>query len=464
MIKKVLSVLLGISVVLAGVLWFLSSFKPVMSFFSVEEIDRLGKASGMTDCFWFGHYSENSGVNYAYPDTGANYWTSQFKLPAGAKLDFDGQFPHARHMSFNTYDELGQPADRLNDTMFTADNGSINPFVVGMRRDGKNRAYRFGVVPADVSAGANMAQRDAQRPPNTLYVPQDGKTVQLMYRIYVQDHGLTPKGGVELPSPRMTLANGTTVRGEDLCKSIVIKEHSLRDNRLTLESTQRILSLANSATPHHPAFATPQWTAFFNPQRTFSGVLKGTAFEWVRHLIGQQRKGGFYSTLDNTYMYAYVDRRFGDALVLEGQGPSTPKTRNADPVMQAGQLRYWSICKYRSLYDTAVDACVYDEQAPLDHQGKYTIVFSTPETRPTNARPECGVAWRPWGIGDGVANPHGGLILLRNMLPAPDFKHSIFAAEAEGTESEALGPYYPRPSYAMKAAFEARGCPVSTSN
>jgi hypothetical protein len=50
------------------------------------------------------------------------------------------------------------------------------------------------------------------------------------------------------------------------------------------------------------------------------------------------------------------------------------------------------------------------------------------------------------------------------MLPAPDFKQSIFAAQVEGTEAEVLGPYYPRPSYAMKAAFETRGCPVKASN
>ena len=32
--------------------------------------------------------------------------------------------------------------------------------------------------------------------------------------------------------------------------------------------------------------------------------------------------------------------------------------------MEAANLRYWSLCKYRSLADTAVDSCVYDEQVP----------------------------------------------------------------------------------------------------
>ena len=461
-IKKRWIAIFAIVLLVAGGLGLATFFKPVTFYIPVSEIDRMQIASGdLTDCFWFSSTYDKSLTNYAYPDSGANYWVTQFKLPAGARLDFDGEFPHARHMSFNSYDEIGQPVDRLNDTMIVPGKGSANPFLEGARRDARERAYSMHVEPADVHAGADMAERDATRPTNTLYVPAESDTVQLFLRIYVQDRGLTPKGGVALPHPTLTLAGGARVQGDALCRAIVIKEHSLRDIHLSMRAAKQLLSLNSELTHYHPAQPVPQWSAFFNQFLLVGSLLDGTSFEWVKRLINGKRKGGFYSTLDNTYMVSWVDNRLGDALVLQGRAPSTPKTFHGDPVMHYGQLRYWSICKYRSLYDTAVDYCLFDEQIPLNDKREYTIVFSAPEMRPVNARPECGVAWRPWGIGDGVDNPHGGLLVMRNMMPAPNFTQSIFATQVEGAEKQALGPYYPRSSYQAKAAFEARGCPVN---
>ena len=65
-----------------------------------------------------------------------------------------------------------------------------------------------------------------------------------------------------------------------------------------------------------------------------------------------------------------------------------------------------------------------------------------------------------WGVGDGIGNPHGGFVVLRHMLPAPNFKNSLWATQRPGDERQALGPYFPETSYEAKAAFEARGCPA----
>ena len=123
-------------------------------------------------------------------------------------------------------------------------------------------------------------------------------------------------------------------------------------------------------------------------------------------------------------------------------------------------LRYWSLCKYGSIADGAADDCVYDEQAPLDAGVRYTIVVSTPAARPANARPECGVAWMNWGVGDGIGVPHGGFLAFRHMLPSPNFKNSLWATQGLGDERRALGDCRPEATYEAKAAFEARSCPV----
>jgi hypothetical protein len=441
--------------------WYLKSSLIETVYPSVEEIDRVGKANGMTDCFWVSYVGAAGGFNFAFPDSaGANYWQSQFKLPAGSHLDIGGEFPHSRHLSFNVYDEIGQPVDRLNDFLITPNEGVVNPFIPGNARDKAERGYALKLLPADVVAGESLAERDKTRQGNTLLVPTDSELVQIMMRIYVPDKGLTVKGGVELPKARLTLADGKTLEGEALCKAIVVKEHIVRDRHMTREAVRRLTSLKSSTATYHPAQPEPEWKAFRNIGLAFSSLVDGTSLGWVKGLMSQERKGGFYSTLDNTYIYAYVDNRYGDVLTIQGKAPTTPATVKGDPLMQGAQLRYWSFCQDRSVYDTSTDQCVYDEQTVLNDQGEYLIAMSTPELRPSNATEACGVTWMPWGGGDGIDNLHGGLLLHRHMIAAPDFKESIFAIQAEGQEKQVMGPYYPRSAYVAKADFEARGCPV----
>lgn len=439
-----------------------SQFRPAVVRLSAAEIDAVALRTGLADCFWVGVVTPG-GFNLAYPDTAANYWTTQFRLPEGASLELSGEFPHARHLSFNTYDDEGRPVDRLNDIMMAPQAGATNPFVVGARRDASRRDYRLRVAQTALAAGTPMAEIDGRRPVNTIFAPQGSEPTQLAMRIYVQDQGLDAKAGVALPRPVMTLADGRTVQGEALCREIVIKEGAVRDVRMAREQNTTLLQLASSTSPYHPAQPDAPWAAFFNPPYVLTAFLVGTRFEGLRSLLGVKRKGGFYSTLDNTYMFAAVDRRFGDLLVLQGKAPTTPRTLAGTALMQAGQLRYWSLCKYRSLHDTAVDSCLFDEQVPLDAEGNYTIIVSAAEQRPGNARAACGVAWLDWGVGDGIANPAGGMLVYRHMLPAHDFTQSLFATREPGDEPAVLGVYYPKARYQSRAEFEARGCATPKS-
>ena len=168
-------------------------------------------------------------------------------------------------------------------------------------------------------------------------------------------------------------------------------------------------------------------------------MLINTLYEPIRARIDATRRAGFYSALDNVYMSTYVDKRYGETLVVRGQAPRTPRTHKGAATMDANvDLRYGSVCKYRSIADGAVDPCVYDEQVPADAAGRYAIVVSTPTARPSNARTECGVAWMDWGVGDGVGDPHGGFVALRHMLPAPAFKNSLWTTQRPGDDPPVL--------------------------
>ncbi len=429
----------------------LKRLRPSLEPVAKSEVERTNQQSGLHNCFWVGTVSPST-LNILFPDSGALYWASQVRLPTGSRLELEGRFPHARHISFNAYVD-GVPVDRLNDLMIPPLPGSSNPFLPGAARDVAQRDYRVGVVEAAASPD------QSSRAPGTLYVPQGETLHQLFYRVYVPDQGLDIQGGVALPEPVLTLADGRQVRGDELCRTVVVRDGAINDVRVSADTLREMLQVPGASSPYHPAQPVPVWNAFFNAPLAATTLLIGTPYEALRSFMDSTRRGGFFSTLDNTYMSSYIDNRFGEVLVLHAKAPSTPHTHAGQATMQPAQLRYWSLCKYRSLSDTAVDGCLYDEQVPTDAAGDYTIVVSTAANRPDNASRACGVAWLDWGtLGDGIGNPHGGFLVFRHMMPSADFDRSLFATQKPGQEQQVLGEYYPQSAYQSKADFEARGC------
>lgn len=430
---------------------------PAVVPFSAEEIDRVHAGKGLTDCFWTATLSRDT-FNILVPDLAVTYWIAQFKLPAGARMELKGQYPHARYMSFASYNPIGQPVDSLPDDRIAPDAGSANPFLAGAARSTARRDFTVQVRTRALQAGERLDE--AVRPANTLFVPTDEPTYQVWMRVYAADAGRGPKGGVELPRPVMTLADGSRVEGAELCRAYVVREAAVRDSRATKDGAREMFRIPGASSPYHPAGPAPvEWNAFYNPKLVVSSVLLRTPFAFIRSFFDKTRRAGFYATLDNAYMTTYVDNRFGDVLVIRGKAPRTPRTLHGEDVMATDiDMRYWSFCKGRSIADGATDSCLMDEQVPLDADGRYTIVVSPEASRPANARPECGVAWMAWGIGDGVDNPHGGYLAHRHLKPVDAFKTSLWATKSPGDERAVLGEYYPEVSYESRQAFEARGC------
>jgi len=97
-------------------------------------------------------------------------------------------------------------------------------------------------------------------------------------------------------------------------------------------------------------------------------------------------------------MTTCVDNRYGEAMVIQVKAPRTPHRFRGNATLDADvDLRYWSSRKGRSVADGAVASCLFDEPAPQDANGRYTIVASTEAARPLNARTEGGVAWMACG-------------------------------------------------------------------
>ena len=377
-------------------------------------------------------------VNVAYPDAGAMYWGSGYQALPGARIRIQGRFPHTRYMSFNVYDQAQRPLDAIADVEIEPDAGSSNPFLEGADRTLADRSYtvfiEFGPRPA----------RPEDRAPNTLYTGtgQNGTpnlNGTILYRTYVPDAGLDEAGGVPLPTVTYQ-PSSFGAAPESPCANVA---------RPPLPGINDQVAAAEETVPDPSRAADPPvW-------RKFTNLLDSVAFRFglnsdeTEELGGE---GGFLSNIHNAYVAADTSRDFGQVLVTRVRAPTFPDTRSGATVMPGGELRYFSMCQNHTLSQRFI-ACRTDDQSVVGADGFITYVISSPGERPVTATEECGASWIPWGPFQ------SGLLILRHMLPAPDFGEAIQLAEPD-EEVATMGAYFPVSTYYADAAAYDRevGC------
>jgi hypothetical protein len=385
-------------------------------------------------------------TNVLFPDDSAAYFSGAFASVPGTEIRITGRFPHARYASFNVYDASLRPVDGLADIAVEPKPGSTNPFREGADRTAQNRSYevRISYVP-----------KPEQRKPNTLYGAQGQGGLPnpvgvFTYRIYIPDEGRDQYGDVGLPTAEVVLAGSDAPVSPAVCNQVKKPTTTIVNDALAEMNSVEEAETEQSATGRNP----PRWRKFVNMLAalgvafTDNDVLNGAGQEELDEHGGE---GGFLSNLDNAYVSALVHRGYGQVLETRFRAPAFPDTRPGTPVMPGGDLRYWSVCQNDPMTQRYV-ACTNDDRAVIGPDGFATYVISTPEQRPANARPECGVNWLPWG-----PNPRGAVI-YRHMLPSPGFTRSIQAATADH-EAETMGDGFPVSRYFADAkAYESLGC------
>ncbi len=401
--------------------------------------------TALKSCFWRGPVDGRGRKNAAFPDLDATYWTATFSLPAGARLNLEGSYPHARYMSFNSYDQSGVATSSIDDVAVIPDPGSTDPFLAGANRTATARSYSLAVL--DQPTPTHPAA-------NTLYAGVVGQTTEiLIYRVYIADQGAGSTGGVGLPQMSVTMADGSSITGAKACKALGASKQLPPSQAFPLSL---YLSLRGSVATF-PATDPPAFWREFSISSLVNCVYLGSCGGTPALAPGQ------YSNLDNAYAVAMVNRGYSDGpvLVLHGVMPITPKTSGGELTVPSGvDLRYWSLCQNESLATTKVASCVDDEQVPVDASGHYTIVTSTSRDRPKNATTQCGVAWLKWPRnGDGAGHLGDGMLILRNLLPSPGFASAIQDVTQPGKESAVMGSYLPTGTYTTKRTFQSLGCP-----
>ncbi|MGH7858022.1 MAG: hypothetical protein ACREQY_11900, partial [Candidatus Binatia bacterium] len=252
-------------------------------------------------CGWTGG---GSGSVY-FGEGGANYWLSFVSLPEGGYIEYRGEFPHARFMSFANYGGGTRSVGGIYDAQIVPDPGSVNPFLLGADRTATERSYTVRFVDG-------QAPPPSEREPNTFYrVKEDGSnssnrrwpTVTL--RVYAADQGLRPRGGVGLPRITVVRADGT----REPLPACGDSDLAL----LTLGTEETVASSGIGGRWPEDAVPgdedPPEWRKF-----TGYGSLVGDD--------DAAGEGGFGDNPHQKYMSTTFRRKFGDVLAFRAKGPT----------------------------------------------------------------------------------------------------------------------------------------------
>ncbi|MBT8102495.1 MAG: hypothetical protein KJO95_05960 [Gammaproteobacteria bacterium] len=405
-----------------------------------------GPIPGPRSCFWLrGPHSADPYINLAYPDSSVFYWAATFSIPKGSTLNIKGEFVHARYQSFISYDERGRPIESLADYLMQPDDGSSNPYRPGVNRNVENRNYSVQILDKAPDAERAIGEYNQDQRSNVLHTPAYGDGQQtILYRIYLPDQGRWPDGGVALPAPVLTMTDGTSLEGKDACNALQTQQPlQISADAAGIPATVYRKLLNQSGKPDTwPAQVPAKWYIQLD-RPSLIGIYTGEMSKNPR-----RSEGGFYPNLDNQYVRTIVNRKHGKIFMLRGKMPTTPKTFNRNDSMEASELRYWSLCSNQGFANTRVNACLFDEEVPLDRNGFYTIMVSRAADRPRNATNACGIAWLPMADdGDGLFDEDVTVVQIRNMLASPDFPHAIQRVQDQDQLEAVMGPYLPMTMY-----------------
>lgn len=396
------------------------------------------RAQNVEECAWPIELSPEGFGNATSPDTAARYWLMPFANYDTMTLE--GTYPHARFFSFVAYQTNSEKTPTgvidgdLHDAEITPDPGSVNPFV---EPGAGNGTYTI------------VISRAGQPPGNTITVSSD--FAWLLLRMYVPDAdpsvgGHNLMGGVPLPTVSVT-RNGASQQLQP-CSRV----NRLTDVSALLQGLFPVDLTVSEGTPTSDrlwfaAPIAPPPSLLPNPENKYLGMFPG-------------------------------DYQPGRIIVIHGKAPGFPDTFHGSSIATPARgfrtvdLRYWSICEADLALPVPTVGCVTDLTADVVG-GYYTIVISDDLLRPAWLRPN--ISWLPWGD-----EQYPKMLFFRNMLPSPDFHHSVqdavaadppctFALVLTGTldrpsvdeagkcAQEVMGDYYPVATWCDKSTFVAGG-------
>ena len=459
--------------------------------------------------------------------THVTYLKLLFIAPFDSKLLIEGDFPHSREMSyqiappfdpeFPTSHNIGMMEVPMIDVDIEPDLDHVNPFRTGANRNAENRHYhiRYDLKMGNAYDLNPVLQNPYFRAQGNHRIGGpfesagpwgDGSFIPsvVWLRYYAPDlnpdGSVDPLAGVDYPKAILQLDTG--------------EQFWIQPNKDVAEERQNTTTYARILPPFEPvgqfAYAGPSvgWKKIYNLLQIrldskairshgldASDDVKAKIRDQLSCLInqgpGQKPPGNIgHSATDhpyNNYLVRPLVLGREKVLVITGRLPKTPKTRNAESVMEGGteyEARYWSICHHvdtpgnPSDFVSLVYGCLMDDEIITDENNDYIIVYSRVDDKPENAEASCGVTWQ--NFSQQSAKP----VVIRWMDVYPDHYMEDYAPTDENipwekgawSESEydetlvgknepgIMGPFHPVVHYMSREEFEALGCPLDAGS
>lgn len=309
-----------------------------------------------------------------YPDHFAYYWEYTFDAKANPDLGLiiEGEYPDARFLSYNVYDDDSQTSNceqsySLMDIEITPDNGYTNPFC--NETSAKNQKYTVYILPTDAPASITANKS------NICWFDADVEKVCTILRYYIPEGDML--GGVAMP----------TIKGIDLSTG---KEVNAPKRELSgLRGEMELPSAAFTSTPTLLFFRAPFSYAYPNGPAEYC---------YSRNILDEN-----------------------EVMLFNFKAPTYPKTVGEYTTCD---MRYWSVCVGNS--ETYTPLAISDYQTKIDSNGfanyiladknsaDYSNVKALAEANGYNILEWNGKEWK-----------QGVMILYRNMVFADDYAHSL---------------------------------------
>lgn len=309
-----------------------------------------------------------------YPDHFAFYWEYTFDAVANPEIGLiiEGEFPNARFLSYNVYDDNEQTSFctrnySLMDVEIEPDNGYINTF--REETTATNQKYTVYVLPTDAPESIVAGKE------NVCWFDADVEKVCTMLRYYIPVGGVN--GGVDMPSIKaIDLTTGQEVN-----------------------APERVLSGLRGEMELPSAAFTPSPTALFF-RAPFSYA---------------------YPNGPSEYCYSRNVLETDEVIVFNFKAPSYPSSVSE---FETADMRYWSVCVGNE--ETYTPLAISDYQTKIDANGFANYILadknSADYAEVKRVAEEKGYNILEW---DGEAWRKGVMILYRNMVFDEDYAHSM---------------------------------------
>ncbi|MBR3951952.1 MAG: hypothetical protein IKJ79_08645 [Bacteroidaceae bacterium] len=309
-----------------------------------------------------------------YPDHFAFYWEYTFDAVANPEIGLiiEGEFPNARFLSYNVYDDDEQTSFctqnySLMDVEIEPDYGCINTF--REETTATHQKYTVYVLPTDAPESIVAGKE------NICWFDADVEKVCTMLRYYIPVGGVN--AGVDMPSIKaIDLTTGNEVN-----------------------APERVLSGIRGEMELPSAAFTPSPTALFF-RAPFSYA---------------------YPNGPSEYCYSRNVLETDEVIVFNFKAPSYPSRVSE---FETADMRYWSVCVGNE--ETYTPLAISDYQTKIDANGFANYILadknSADYAEVKRIAEEKGYNILEW---DGEAWRKGVMILYRNMVFDEDYAHSM---------------------------------------